>query len=471
MSATMSLPSRWTKLRPHPAQLRLVQSTARFDVIEAGRRSGKTELPKRLGCLEAMRMGPVYAQSGATWYTKFCAPTRDQAKFIFWDDLKRLTQPWWVRDPQESDLRLFLIGGAEVWVCGLDKPARIEGSPVDRLAVDELAEVKDGAWERNLYPALGTPGRAPGRAWLFGVPRPGGQFAKLARMAKDPLETDYAYHTWTSEGIVADEVFQAAKRGTDALLFAQEWLGQRVSLEGRAYYGFDPQHNVLASSYRPELPLLFCFDFNRSPGIAVVAQEQPLSGLMVAECASCKKLSPGVSGSTCQHCQRLLPLVTCSVAIGEVHIPNGSNTTMVCTRLCNDWRHHKGGVSVYGDPAGGAKTASSVDGSDWDLVKRYLSQDFPQAVFDIDRKHPAIRARVNAVNLRACNAAKERRLFVDSQKAPNLARDLEEQLVVEGGSGELDKTSDLTIGHAADAWGYCIQKLHPADFGDSLVIY
>ena len=70
------------------------------------------------------------------------------------------------------------------------------------------------------------------------------------------------------------------------------------------------------------------------------------------------------------------------------------------------------------------------------------------------------------MNLRACNAVGERRLFVDTEKAPNLLRDLEEQLVVQGGSGELEKDKDKTIGHAADGWGYCIQKLYPADFGE-----
>jgi len=436
-------PKRGTKLRPHPAQAKLCMSTARFDVIEAGRRSGKTELPKRLGVLEAMRMGPIYAQNGLTWYTKFCSPTRDQSKTIFWDDLKALTEPWCLRDPSESDLQLFLLGGAQIWVCGLDKPARIEGSPVDRLAVDELAEVKDGAWERNLYPALGTTGRNPGRAWLFGVPRPGGQFSDLAKKAKDPTEPDYAYHTWTSEGIVEDRVFRAAKRG-DPLMFAQEWLGQ--------------------------LPLLLAFDFNRSPGVAVVSQEQALAGLYVAYCASCGVVDPGRSGEPCSACKVLLPLETATCVVGEVHIKRGSNTTIVCTKLCNDWRHHKGQVFVYGDATGGAKKSSSVDGSDWDLIRQYFARDFPQAIYDVDKSNPAERARVNAVVQRACNAMGERRLFVDPMKAPNLARDFEEQLVLSGGSGELDKDSDKTLGHAADGIGYQIHKLYPAVYGDPTAI-
>lgn len=461
---------RWTPLRPHHSHKRLLQSTARFDVVEAGRRSGKTELPKRAGVLEAVAKGPLWTARGLTWFTKYCAPTLAQARAIYWEDLKALSKPWWARPPRETDLIIYLRGGAQIWVCGLDKPQRIEGSPLDRLALDEVAEVKgEDVWDRNLYPALGTPGRPPGRAWIYGVPRPGGQFAKLVRRAKDPTEPEYAYHTWTSEGIVSAKVWEDAKRQTDPLLFAQEWLGQRVSMEGRAYYGFQTEYNTRELQYDPSLPLLFCFDFNRSPGVAVVAQEQPLADVLVAICPSCGRADPGLSGRECVHCSRALPLMTCSCAIGEVHIPSASNTTIVCTRLANDWRHHRGTVLCYGDATGGAKKSSSVDGSDWDLIKQYLRADFPNANYQVDRANPPERSRVNAMNLRACNALGERRLFVDPRpgKAPNLARDLEEQLVLKGGSGELDKDSDLTLGHAADGWGYCIQKLYPADFGDT----
>lgn len=414
-------------------------------------------------------MGPLWAKRGWSWTTKLCAPTLTQAKGIYWEDLLALSAPWWAREPirSEGSLRVFMIGGAQLWVCGLDKPQRIEGSPVDRLAVDELADVKEGAWDRHLYPALGTAGR-PGRAWLFGVPRPGGQFAALARKAKDPTERDYAYHTWTAEGVVDRDVWLAAKRNTDAILFAQEWEGKRVGTEGRAYYSFAEEHNTRELDYDPRLPLLFSFDFNRSPGVAVVSQEQAIRGVLVDECVRCRADAAGTAGGACRKCGSLLPLATATCVIGEVHIPRDSNTPRVCTRLAADWSHHKGAVICYGDATGGAKKSSSVEGSDWELIRTYLGRDFPQMQFDVDKANPAERARLNAVNLRACNAAGERRLFVDPRKAPNLLRDLCEQLVLTGGTGELDKDKDKTLGHAADGLGYQIHKLYPADFGQGV---
>lgn len=467
-AAPPMLTARWKPLRYIEQQDRLCRSTARFDVVEAGRRSGKSELVKRLGVLEAVSSGPLWSLRGLVWTTKYCAPTLRQSTDIFWRDLQALSRPWWAREPHITDKVIYLRGGAELWVCGLDKPQRIEGSPVDRLVVDELADVKDGAWDRNLYPALGTVGR-PGRAWLIGIPRPGGQFNELASRAKDPTKTDYAYHTWSSELVVEPETWRNAKRDTDPLLFAQEWEGRRVGTEGRAYYGFGPE-NMRATEYQPDLPLLFCFDFGTKPGVAVVAQEQAWPDLHVAECFVCKEWEPGLSGHPCKKCGHLLPLASVTAVIGEVCIKIQSNTTMVASRLIADWGHHTGEVWCYGDPAGGAKVSSGVQGPDWDLLKQWLRRPFPHAVYDVDKAHPPQRARVASTNLRCCNAAGERRLFVDPTKAPNLTRDLEQQLVVKGGTGELDKTTDPTVGHASDGLGYCVHKLHPTKSHNQMLI-
>jgi hypothetical protein len=463
-----ALPPRWSALRHVEAQARLCLSKARFDVVEAGRRSGKTELVKRLGVIEAVAMGPEWAARGLVWTAKYCAPTLRQAKDIYWRDLQDLSRPWWAKAPNITDKVIFLRGGGEIWVCGLDKPQRVEGSPADRLSVDELADVKAGAWDRHLYPALGTAGR-PGRAWLIGVPRPGSQFADLAKKAKNPAETDYAYHTWSSKEVVDEKTWREAQRGTDPFIFAQEWEGKRVGAEGRAYHAFTHE-NLRETVYQPKLPLLFCFDFGTKPGVAVVVQEQALPNLTVAECPLCSEWDPGLSGQACKRCRNLLPLASCTVVVGEVHIPIESNTSMVATRLIRDWGHHQGPVLCYGDPAGGARVSSAKDGTDWDTIRDYFRRPFPQAVYDVDRVHPPQRARVNSVNRRCCNAAGERRLLVDPTKAPNTQRDLDGQPVVKGGSGELDKTSDPSIGHASDGLGYCVHKLHPTTLHDPMLI-
>ena len=194
----MVLTRRWTRLRYHPEQWRLWNTTSRFVVCEAGRRSGKTEIAKRKGVKLAMN-APVELDD---YRVIFCAPTRDQAKAIYWDDIKALTPPPMVERILETELSIRLRNGARIEVVGMDKPARVEGRPIDAAFVDEYADMKPGVWERHLRPALDTDGR-PGVAWIYGVPRPSPDFKRRYDQALDPEEQDWDYFTWTSAEILA----------------------------------------------------------------------------------------------------------------------------------------------------------------------------------------------------------------------------------------------------------------------------
>src|SRR5688572_970130 len=82
------LTPRWYPLRPHPEQMRLIRSGARFKVVPAARRSGKSERAKRNLIIQALKES---AQGRWLDYRYFAAaPTRDQARQIFWNDLKAM---------------------------------------------------------------------------------------------------------------------------------------------------------------------------------------------------------------------------------------------------------------------------------------------------------------------------------------------------------------------------------------------
>jgi hypothetical protein len=77
--------ARWYPLLDHPVQLALIDAVSngvRFPLVPAGRRSGKTERFKRFLVKQANRVPGAYFAG---------APTHDQAKKIFWDDLKSFT--------------------------------------------------------------------------------------------------------------------------------------------------------------------------------------------------------------------------------------------------------------------------------------------------------------------------------------------------------------------------------------------
>jgi len=157
-------------LRYHAVQSQYWNSPFRFNVVPAGRRSGKTELAKRKLILRAMAP-PMYGGSPyprANYF--FSAPTYNQVKRIYWQDVKDMIHPDFIAAKSESELWIRLINDNTIYLMGLDKPERMEGFPWDGGIIDEIANIKPDAWEANIRPALSDRGgmvrsdRSTGRA-------------------------------------------------------------------------------------------------------------------------------------------------------------------------------------------------------------------------------------------------------------------------------------------------------------------
>lgn len=434
------LPKRWYALRPAPGQLGYANSPHRFNVVPAGRRSGKTERAKRKLIRRALTLNGITHDDTPRFFA--AAPTRDQAKRIYWEDLKKLSKPYQWGRPSETELTIRLITGAEIVVVGMDKPERIEGSPWDGGVLDEYANMKAQAWGANVRPALSD---RLGWCDLIGVPEGRNHYydayqsAQAEMMERGPA-SEWGAYTWKSVEVLPTSEVEQGRRDLDALTFEQEYEASFVNFEGRAYYSFtDANKARLRERYNPKQPLIFCLDFNVAPGVAVACQELPLPSGQIG-----------------------------TAVIGEVWIENNSNTPAVCRKLLTDWGKHEGNVQVYGDQTGGQRKSSGVLGSDWDLAKKTLKDGEPElngfggrVSFHIKSDNPAERARVNAVNSRTLAADGTIRLMVDPTHAPHVVRDLEGVRTLKGGSGEIDKKIDLRLTHISDALGYYIDYRFP----------
>lgn len=427
-------------LRYHPIQAAIDECLARFIVIPAGRRSGKTEKAKR-----KLLKAALSAQGYADPRYFAGAPTRDQAKAIYWNDLKAMIPRALVRGkPRETDLCIPLWNGAEIYVIGMDKPERIEGRPWNGGVLDEFANMKPGAWGENVRPALSD---RRGWCWLIGVPEGRNHYYDINQYALHSGDPDWASFTWKSADILPREEVEAARRQLDELVFQQEYEASFVNFVGRIYYNFTEATHVAPLAYDPTKPLAFCFDFNAAPGTAVVAQEQRLP----------QQYERDVNG-------RMLlnrPIIGTGV-IGEVYIPQNSTTPAVCRKLIELFGEHKGPVTCYGDASGGASGSAKVQGSDWDLIKSTLRPVFGDRLdFEVPASNPAERARVNAMNTRLKTTAGDVRMMVDGKRAPYTVKDLEGVRALAGGSGEIDKRADKRLTHLTDGLGYYVARKFP----------
>ncbi|MEI9983496.1 MAG: terminase family protein [Aliidongia sp.] len=429
------LTSRWTELRYHPVQSAYELSQHRFNTVPAGRRSGKTEIAKRR---LLRRAANIQLFLNARFFA--AAPTRAQAKQIFWRDLKRLVPiGLHAKPPCETELSLHLINGAEIHVLGMDRPERIEGAPWNGGILDEYGNMHPEVWGHHVRPAL-----ADRNGWcdLIGVPEGRNHYYSLDLAAKASMQkfgaaSEWASFHWVSADILPEAEIAAARRDLDPLTFAQEYEASFVNFEGRAYYVFAEAEHCARLGYDRRQPLIFCFDFNVAPGVAVVCQEQ--------------RLANGQSGTG---------------VIGEVHIPQNSNTPAVCRKLLADWGGHEGPVRCYGDATGGARGSSRVQGSDWDLIRAELRPVFRERLtLKVPPANPAERARLNAVNTRLKSGDGTIRLMVDAARAPNVVKDLDGVRLLAGGAGDIDKRADERLSHLSDALGYYIAAEFPIAAG------
>lgn len=414
---------RWKTLRVHPVQALLWNDKKRFKAVPAGRRSGKTEIAKRRIVLEAI--------SHPGWYVA-SAPTHGQARRIYWQDLKQMVPSYFVHEISESG-KIILTNGSEIQCIGLDAPERIEGRPLKGIILDEYANMLDRVWPYHVRPALAD---SLGWAWCIGVPEGRNHYYEMCERAK--TDEDWGLYHWWSEDILPKSEIDALAKELDEATFNQELRASFEVFRGRVYYAFARERNCYPVKYDPKKDLIFCFDFNVEPGICVIVQEQD------------NKIPsrPDVADSR-----------TC--VIGEVYIPRDSNTPTVCRKLIADWSHHKGGVQLFGDPAGGARSTKTENGSDWQIIWEYLKPVFGDRLRSmVKRSAPRERVRLNTVNARIRSKSGTVHLLVNPLTAPKMVEDFDAVCVKEGTDGEVDK-SNPKLTHLSDAIGYYIESRFP----------
>lgn len=420
--------ARWYPLIEHPVQLDLLQAVprgVRFPIVPAGRRSGKTERAKRF----------IAKQSLTNVAEKYfaAAPTYNQAKKIWWDDLKALTlSEAHVKKPSESELKIYMPNGTEIHIIGLDQPQRIEGINWTGGVIDEIADLKGEALEANIMPALNTynPTRPDYRAWCWFIGVPDGlnhyyDMAEYARTSRDP---DYQLFHWTSEEILPADVIASAKRTMSRKQYNQEYRASFETASGRIYDDYDGRvdgRNYTDSTIMEHEALYWMHDQNYSPLSSAVAV---------------------VRGG--------VPYVLDEIVL-ESAVSRQSAEEFV-----DKFKEHKNKtVYVYGDPAGraGEKHGHKSDYTEIETVLRKHNWKFERRV---KLSHPSIRDRQNAVRAKILNAADEVSLYVNPNSASWSHKGLATVQLQEGSSFQEDQKNKYQ--HITTAIGYFVDYHWPA---------
>ena len=416
---------RWYPLAPHPVQLALmdaVKNGVRFPVVPAGRRSGKTERAKRFVALQAME------NPGERYF--IAAPTYAQVSKVYWSDMKALCLTSMAsRAPSESGLIIFMDNGTEIHLIGLDKPQRIEGILWTGGVIDEIADIKPGAWEANIRPSLDTfnPQRPDYRAWcwLIGVPDGLNHYYEMAQYAENANDPEWKQYHWKSSEILPADTIEAARRQMSEKQFRQEYEATFEGATGRIYEDYDKANHTTAT-IEPHEQLLWAHDQNFTP----------LSSAIAVRRNDGKDLY-------------LLDEIVLTSAVSK-------QSALEFVERYKD--HGNKTVLLYGDPAGraGEKHGHASDYTDIEGVLR-------AAGWQVKRKvkpaAPAIKDRQNAVRAKIRTADGHRSLFVNPVTAKWCDKGLATVQLQNGSTFQEDQRNCYQ--HVTTAIGYLIDVEWP----------
>lgn len=231
-----------------PWQREVWEHPARFKVIAAGRRCGKS----RFACLRML----VKALSADRGHIFYIAPTQGQARDIMWGMLLELGESV-ITKAHINNMEVTLVNGSTIALKGADRPETMKGTSLAMVVLDEYAEMKPMVWTEVIRPALAD---LKGDAIFIGTPLGRNHFWELYQDAHDEDATNWAaWHFTSYDNPVLDpeeinearktmgsfafrQEFEASFEARDSALFHEDWLifSEECPLVGDVVMSIDP---------------------------------------------------------------------------------------------------------------------------------------------------------------------------------------------------------------------------------------
>ena len=222
------------RVNPHPGQAEVHQHPARFKVLAAGRRWGKT----RLGVNECLE---VATRGGRAWWV---APNYKMSE-VGWRPLRRMGGKIGA-EIRKVDRQVLLPNGGEVTVRSADNPDTLRGEGLDFVVLDECAFIPEAAWTEALRPALSD---REGGAIFISTPKRRNWFFRLWQSGLSSngsgMWASWQFPTISNPHINPDEI-EAARKTLPVDIYRQEYLAEFLEGEGAVF------RNIMACMGAPD---------------------------------------------------------------------------------------------------------------------------------------------------------------------------------------------------------------------------
>jgi phage terminase large subunit-like protein len=230
----------------HDKQLEVLKDEARFKVVAAGRRFGKSYLARVMLFIAALRLKNDYGydiKDKEVWYV---SPTFQQGKDIQWNALKEMggwgTARSIIKSVHENTATIYLINGRKIQIKGSDRPDTLRGVGLSDVVLDEFASMKPEVWDLIIRPTLTD---VKGSALFIGTPDGKNHFFDLwEEAASGKAGKDWkAFHFNSEDNPKLDrEEIESAKQRMTVEAFNQEFRASFSSAGSGAFKATDIQY-------------------------------------------------------------------------------------------------------------------------------------------------------------------------------------------------------------------------------------
>lgn len=231
-------------MRPHPGQQVVLDSAARFKVMNCGRRFGKTKLAAKIILQNARKHKKML------WWV---APTYKVVKRGYAEVLRQLPDGVLMHDPPpESNFDsgrsviLRFKNGTRMEFYSAERPEGMLGEGVDFAVLDEAAIMPSRIWNQIVRPTLMD---RQGGALMISTPRGRNWFYKVWQRGQDIGQPDWQSWTFTSydNPHLPDGEVDDMRKSMPRLEFEQEVLAKFIASGSSVFYLGDKaiQHNPI----------------------------------------------------------------------------------------------------------------------------------------------------------------------------------------------------------------------------------
>ena len=212
-----------------PWQQTVMESDARFKVVAAGRRTGKSYLAAISLILRALD-----GKEGKVFYV---APTQGQARDIMWHTIFDIAGEI-IERSHVNNLEITLAGGNTIFLKGADRPDTLRGVSLKYLVLDEYAFCKPDVFDNILRPALAD---RQGDLLAIGTPEGRNHFYDMYQGAGEWDGWEAFHYTSFDNPLVPKSEIEHARQTLPSYAFHQEFM---ASFDARTGSLFDPDNFI-----------------------------------------------------------------------------------------------------------------------------------------------------------------------------------------------------------------------------------